>query len=74
MTWDEDLDDDFAVDAVMPCPLCGESIFDDSASCPHCGEFIVQSTSFLEGKSLWFRFLWITMITILIWQMLGLWF
>lgn len=64
----EDIGDD-----LMPCPLCGERIYDDSESCPHCGEFIVGSTRFLSNKPLWFRALWVMVITFLIYQLI-VWF
>ena len=34
---DEDWDDD---DETMPCPLCGEPVYDDSEQCPNCGRYL----------------------------------
>ena len=28
----------------LPCPECGETIFEDSEQCPHCGEYILCSS------------------------------
>lgn len=32
----DDLDDD----ATMPCPFCGEEIYDDAERCPQCGRYL----------------------------------
>lgn len=76
MNWNDDYDvEDYGVDEddLMPCPLCGERIYDDSDSCPYCGEFIVRNTRFLADKPLWFRALWLAVITFLIYQLI-VWF
>lgn len=54
-----------------PCPLCAKPIYEDADYCLHCGEYIVRSTSFLEGRSLWFRAFWVLLVAFLILQMLG---
>ena len=28
-------------DTTIPCPACGEAMFDDSPRCPHCGVYVV---------------------------------
>jgi predicted RNA-binding Zn-ribbon protein involved in translation (DUF1610 family) len=35
--WDDDPDDD---DETMPCPHCGEAVFDDAERCPECGQYL----------------------------------
>ena len=36
--WDAGADDDSAVE--LPCPACGEPVYEDADVCPHCGDFI----------------------------------
>ncbi len=33
---EEDRDDD----ETMPCPHCGESVYDDAERCPECGRYL----------------------------------
>jgi hypothetical protein len=47
MSWDDDEDDDFERegeasddDPTMPCPRCGEAVYDDAERCPHCGQYL----------------------------------
>ena len=69
MEWD---DDEF--DEVSPCPVCAEPVFDDAECCPHCGEFILETTtSFLSGRPFWFRFMWVSFVTFLIYQLIVFW-
>lgn len=39
--WNVDDDD---VDT-LPCPACGESMFEDSPRCPACGEYVTTTDS-----------------------------
>lgn len=51
---DDDHDDDFddAAD-VIPCPECGEDIYDDVIQCPHCHAYVTADTSVWSGRSWW---------------------
>jgi endogenous inhibitor of DNA gyrase (YacG/DUF329 family) len=46
--WDDgdDLadDDDGDGDHTIPCPACGEPIFEDSPRCPACGDYVTAGT------------------------------
>ena len=51
--FDEEVDDlDDSVELV-PCPSCGEMIYEEAEQCPECGEYIVHSTSPWQGKPYW---------------------
>jgi uncharacterized protein (DUF983 family) len=39
---------------LLPCPSCGEPIYEEADACPYCGEYVTHSTSVLAGKPLWF--------------------
>jgi hypothetical protein len=58
--WDDDLEDSEPDEAdeqsggLVPCPACGEEIYEDSQKCPCCGEYITPSTSPLVGRPWWF--------------------
>lgn len=36
----------------LPCPECGESIYELTPSCPHCGCYVTFATSIWSGRSL----------------------
>ena len=49
---DEYFDDDD--DCSIPCPACGEEIYDDVPMCPKCGEYILDSERhFWSNKPRW---------------------
>jgi len=59
MSWDgsgdEDEDeyeyeDEELEPAYLPCPECGEEIYEDLQQCPYCGQYITFSTSPWVGK------------------------
>ena len=57
--WNDDWEDpepDADEDAVelVPCPSCGEQIYEDAEKCPHCGEYVVHSNSAFAGRPFWF--------------------
>ncbi len=35
--WGDDGADD---DSTVPCPYCGQEMYEDSPRCPHCGQYI----------------------------------
>jgi len=35
----------------IPCPECGESIYEDTPSCPYCGHYITFSTNLWSNQS-----------------------
>jgi hypothetical protein len=44
-------DDDFDDPDTIPCPECGEDIYDDTPACPYCGHYVVFSASRWSGRS-----------------------
>ena len=45
MAWDDDPDDaEFDADddgaEEVPCPSCGEPVYEEADVCPHCGDYI----------------------------------
>jgi predicted RNA-binding Zn-ribbon protein involved in translation (DUF1610 family) len=50
---ERDEDDDEELD-LLPCPSCGEPIYEEAEACPYCGEYVTHSTSVLASKPLWF--------------------
>lgn len=69
---DADLDDD---DDLVPCPLCGEEIYEDTVRCPKCGNYVPgwreRSTSPLIGKPTWYVLLALMGIVAVLWIMMG---
>jgi len=41
--FDRESDDDASV--AVPCPNCGQDVYEDADRCPYCGEYITASTS-----------------------------
>lgn len=41
--WDDAVDefDEDAQADTLPCPDCGEEVYDDTDRCPHCGQWIM---------------------------------
>jgi hypothetical protein len=35
----------------LPCPECGEEIYEESERCPYCGAYVVFDTSVWSGRS-----------------------
>jgi hypothetical protein len=38
--WSDGTGDDSGGDATVPCPYCGQEMYEDSPRCPHCGQYI----------------------------------
>lgn len=57
--WDDNDPDEYDYETgddeseTVPCPSCGEPIYEDSEHCPYCGEYVTFSTSAWEGRPLW---------------------
>ena len=46
---DQDDDDD---PETIPCPECGEDIYEDAPSCPYCGHYVTFSTNRWSNRSM----------------------
>jgi hypothetical protein len=38
--WSDETGDDAADDSTVPCPYCGQEMYEDSPRCPQCGRYI----------------------------------
>jgi ribosomal protein L37E len=47
-------DDDFDDETTIPCPHCGEDVFDNAEQCPACGMWFTADRRPLTGRSSWF--------------------
>jgi DNA-directed RNA polymerase subunit RPC12/RpoP len=56
-------------DPVIPCPNCGEEVFDDAEQCPSCGHWLVPDRSPMKGRPSWFLILGFggAILAILLW-------
>jgi hypothetical protein len=72
----EDDDDDDAdsgseadEERVVPCPNCGEEVFDDAEQCPACGHWMVPDRSPMSGRPSWLLILGFggAILAILLW-------
>ena len=50
--YDSDAFDDDSPE-LLPCPNCGEEIYEESERCPYCGEYVTFNTSLWSGKPTW---------------------
>ena len=48
-----DEDDDVDGDPTVPCPACGDWIYEDTPQCPSCGCYVTQRHHPLADKPLW---------------------
>jgi hypothetical protein len=55
--WPDEADDSDSVDLV-PCPYCGEEIYEKAELCPHCRNFV----SFEDARPRQPRWIWIAVI------------
>jgi uncharacterized protein (DUF983 family) len=55
-TWSTDEDDDWSDeegDDLIPCPYCGEDLYDDAPQCPACGKYLSEEDRPPEKKPPW---------------------
>lgn len=48
--FDTSSDDD---DATIPCPKCGEDVYDDAEQCPACGRYLSEEDALAAGRPWW---------------------
>ena len=56
--YDDEFDDGFEEGwddggEAIPCPHCGEEVYEYAAQCPHCRMYIIADTNMWEGKPIW---------------------
>jgi hypothetical protein len=47
---DESGDED---DSTVPCPYCGQEMYEDAPRCPHCGQYISDEDAAPRRKPWW---------------------
>lgn len=48
-----DQDEDGDHEPTIPCPACGEEMYDDAPRCPHCGSYVVDEDHAMSGRPTW---------------------
>ena len=66
---DENEEDDADGETTIPCPHCGEDVFDNAEQCPACGMWLVADRRPLTGRPRWFVVLGVVvaLLTIATW-------
>ncbi len=59
-------------DAVIPCPECGQLVYEEALQCPACSAYLTQSTSPWSGRATWWIALGLLGILGTLWALLGL--
>ena len=64
---DEEMDDDSATDE-LPCPSCGQSIYEDTDRCPHCGDWVMPlATAARQRNWVWWTALVLVAVMFVTW-------
>lgn len=67
-----DDDEEMEVSETLPCPSCGEPVYEDTEECPYCGEYVSWgSSSPLAGRPWWYVVLAIFGIVATIFLLIG---
>ena len=62
--YDDDYDDEDDY-GTIPCPNCGEDVYDDSPRCPQCGEYITSSSR-RSSKPIWVQYVFVIVVILTI--------
>ncbi|HRX85908.1 MAG TPA: hypothetical protein P5572_12895 [Phycisphaerae bacterium] len=67
--WSDEYDpEDDGVTETVPCPACGQEVYEDADQCPACGEWIIPMSS-RSGRSR----RWVAVVLVVAALMLGVW-
>ena len=72
--FDDALDDEYDDDdeaELVPCPNCGQPVYEDAPQCPYCGEYIVAATNPWGGRPWWWMLLGIAGLVGLLWALVA---
>jgi predicted nucleic acid-binding Zn ribbon protein len=59
-------------DTTLPCPVCGEAIYDDAERCPACGHYLSREDSQPANKPLWIVFgALLCLLIVILWAVWG---
>jgi uncharacterized protein (DUF983 family) len=68
--WDDS--DDLADDTTVPCPACGEPMFEDSPRCPACGDYVTAGRA-AGLKPAWIVLTALVCLAVAAWWIVGGW-
>ncbi len=52
---DDDFGDSSDEVTTVPCPTCGEQIYEETPRCPACGNYVSREDRFVSAYPLWVR-------------------
>jgi uncharacterized protein (DUF983 family) len=70
---DDDLDSEADDPATIPCPFCGDEIYDDTPRCPACGRYLSAEDQAAGGKPAWVIATAVICLGVALWWVLGAW-
>jgi hypothetical protein len=72
--WDDpdEFPDDEDDDGTIPCPVCGEPMFEDSPRCPACGEYVTAGSA-AGPRPAWVVLTVILCLALAAWWIIGGW-
>jgi uncharacterized protein (DUF983 family) len=70
-TPDDEQDDGADDDGTVPCPACGELMFEDSPRCPSCGEYVSASTAAATARPTWIVVTVLVCLAVALWWVAG---
>ena len=53
----------------LPCPACGEPVYEELSQCPHCGEYVTADTRALAGMPIAWVLLGVVGILATLWAL-----
>ena len=64
----DDADEDDPEGDLLPCPSCGEMIYDDTDRCPYCGNWVMPMAAASSRRSrVWLVAVILVIISFLVW-------
>ena len=51
----------------LPCPECGQPIYEEAEQCPHCGQYVSFSSHAFDHKPWWWMVLGLLGVLALLW-------
>jgi hypothetical protein len=63
------MDDD---DTTMPCPHCGEDVYDDAEQCPSCGQYLSREDAPATVRPWWIVIgVAVCLVIVVLWALAG---
>jgi hypothetical protein len=67
--FDTSSDDD---DTTMPCPHCGEDVYDDAEQCPLCGQYLSREDAPAAARPWWILIgVAVCLVIVILWMLGG---